>query len=248
MLTMRRFAWMVLAALLPMTNVWAEEEYPVVEVAEPFIELHTGPGRGFPVFYVVERGDEVEVIKRKTDWFKVRTAKGKVGWVKRAQMEKTLDVRGQTTQVAEAGFGDFSKRRWEVGLMGGDFNQTPIMTLFGGYAFNKNLLAEVSFSQVLGDFSSSEILNVNLISQPFPQWRFSPYFSLGVGHINTEPKATLVQVKDSSDTLAHVAGGMRIYLTRRFILRVEYKDYVVFSSDDNNEEFEEWQAGFAFFF
>jgi uncharacterized protein YgiM (DUF1202 family) len=248
MLIMRRFAWMVLVIVCAMGQAWAQDDYPRVEVAEPFIELHTGPARGFPVFYIVERGEQVVVIKRKTDWFKVRTGKGKVGWVARAQMEKTLDIHGQTTQVAEAGLGDFSQRRWEVGLMGGDFNNTPIMTLFGSFAFNKNLLAEMSYSQVLGEFSSSEIFNVNLISQPFPQWRFSPYFSLGLGHINTEPKATLVKVQDSSDTLAHVAGGMRIYLTRRFILRIEYKDYVAFSSDDNNEEFEEWQAGFAFFF
>lgn len=245
---MGRLAWVVLVLLLPLANAWGEDAFPQVEVAEPFLEMHTGPGRGYPVFYIVERGEQVEVLKRKTDWFKVRTAKGKMGWVKRTQMEKTLDLEGQTTQVAEAGLGDFSKRRWEVGLMGGDFNRTPIMTVFGGFAFNKNLQAELSYSQVLGDFYSSEILNLNLISQPFPQWRFSPYFSIGLGHINTETKATLVQAQDSSDDMAHVAAGMRIYLSRRFILRVEYKDYVAFSSDDNNEEFEEWQAGFAFFF
>ena len=28
-------------------------------IADPFIELHTGPGRGYPVFHVIERGREV---------------------------------------------------------------------------------------------------------------------------------------------------------------------------------------------
>ena len=34
----------------------------VVVVAEPYLEMHSGPGRGFPVVYVVGRGDEVILI------------------------------------------------------------------------------------------------------------------------------------------------------------------------------------------
>jgi len=48
--------------------------------------------------------------------------------------------------------------------------------------------------------------------------------------------------------VAHVGAGLRIYATRRFILRAEYKSYVVFTSRDDNEEVEEWKVGFAFFF
>jgi hypothetical protein len=226
----------------------AEEAYPEVKVADPYIELHTGPGGGYPIFHVVERGEFVEVIKRKTDWFQVRTAKGKTGWVERAQMERTLTAEGEATQFADAALGDFSKRRWEAGLLGGDFNGAPVMTFYGGYAFNANLSTELSLSQALGEFASSTLLNLNLVSQPFPEWRFSPFFTLGAGHIATKPRVTLVQAEDSSDATAHVGLGMRVYLSRRFILRAEYKSYVAFSSDDDNEEFEEWQAGFAFFF
>jgi hypothetical protein len=226
----------------------AEEAYPEVKVADPYIELHTGPGGGYPIFHVVERGEFVEVIKRKTDWFQVRTAKGKTGWVERAQMERTLTAEGEATQFADAALGDFSKRRWEAGLLGGDFNGAPVMTFYGGYAFNANLSTELSAAKVLGEFASSTLLNLNLVSQPFPEWRFSPFFTLGVGHISTQPRVTLVRAEDSNDATAHVGLGLRVYLTRRFILRAEYKSYVAFSSDDDNEEFEEWQAGFAFFF
>jgi hypothetical protein len=58
----------------------------------------------------------------------------------------------------------------------------------------------------------------------------------------------LIQAKDTQDLTAHMGLGLKVYLTRRFILRAEYKNYVGFSSDDKNEEFEEWKAGFAFFF
>jgi hypothetical protein len=242
-------ASLFMALLLAATWVSAADDaYPEVKVTDPYIELHTGPGVGYPIFDVVDRGDFVEVIKRKTDWFKVRTAMGKVGWVSRQQMEGTLTPTGEPTEFADAGLGDFTKRRWEIGLVGGTFNGAPVMTLYGAYALNANLSAELSASQVSGDFYSSDIVNVNLLSQPFPKWRYAPFFTLGLGQINTSPSVTLIQAQDSQDLIAHVGVGIKMYLTRRFILRAEYKNYVEFSSDDNNEDFEEWKAGFAFFF
>ena len=41
----------------------ADEEYYRVIVDEAYLELHTGPGRGYPVFHVVDRGMEVEVTQ-----------------------------------------------------------------------------------------------------------------------------------------------------------------------------------------
>ena len=104
----------------------ADVQYFSVRIAEPYIELHTGPGRGFPVFHVVDRGELVEVIKRRTDWFMLRTAKGKEGWAKRSAMELTLTPDGDETKFADADFGDFSRRRWEGGVMAGDFEGANI--------------------------------------------------------------------------------------------------------------------------
>ncbi len=226
----------------------ATEEYALLQVAEPFIELHSGPGVGYPVFHVVDRADFIEVLKRKTDWFKVRTADGKRGWVARAQLEKTLTAGGEGTQLKELAQGDFSQRRWEFGLLGGVFNNAAEISLYGGYAFHPNLSAELSGAQVLGDYSSSYLVNVKLLSQPFPRWRVSPFFSLGGGYLSTRPRTTLVPPEDRNDFTAHVGLGLRAWLSRRFILRAEFNRYITFSSDDNNEEFKEWKAGFAFFF
>ena len=237
---------LAIALLLFVSAVNAEDVAPEVKVADPYLELHTGPGSGYPIFYVVDRNEFVEVLKRKTDWFKVRTRKGKVGWVDIAQMENTVTTSGDVTHFAEVSFGDFSKRRWEVGLVGGSFNNAPIMTLYGGFAFNENLSSELSISKVVGDFSSSQLVNLNLVSQPFSKWRYSPFFTLGIGQIETKPRVTLILAEDRSDLVAHAGIGMKMYLTRRFIFRAEFKNYVAFSSDDYNEEFQEWKASHSF--
>ena len=61
-----------------------------VEVADAYLELHTGPGRGYPVTRVIPRGDHVEVLKRRTDWYLLRDDRGHEGWAKRKAMALTL--------------------------------------------------------------------------------------------------------------------------------------------------------------
>ena len=56
----------VVFALLPLKAAWADDEYVQVIIDDPFIELHSGPGRGYPVFYIAERGEQIVVRGRFT--------------------------------------------------------------------------------------------------------------------------------------------------------------------------------------
>ena len=233
---------------LATTMAHAGERYLSVRIAEPYIELHTGPGRGYPVFHVVDRGELVEVIKRRTDWFLLRTAKGREGWAKRSAMELTLTPEGEATAFADADFGDFSRRRWEVGVMAGDFEGANLITAYAGYMVTQNLSAEVQLSQAFGNFSDALIGSINLLAQPFPEWRVSPYFLLGTGAIYTDPNVTLVNEEDRFEQITNVGVGLRGYITRRFIVRAEYQNHVILQNTNDNQEINEWKAGVAFFF
>ncbi len=220
-----------------------------VQVADPYIELHTGAGRGYPVFHVEEREAWIEILKRKTDWFKVRTASGKEGWVAREQLERTLTPAGEHTEIRDATKKEFAFHRWEMGAMGGRFDEdADVMTVYGGFFFTPNFSVEASASKVFADFSDADMADVSLLIHPFPDWRVSPFFALGTGIIDVDPKTTLVEEQDRTDQLAHVGVGMRVYLARRFIFRAQYKNYVIFQSTDDNQEIDEWKAGFAVFF
>jgi len=227
---------------------FADEGAAIVEVADPYLELHTGPGEGYPIFYIVERGDTVEVLKRRTMWFLVRMTDGREGWVHRSQMERTLKPSGERLEFAEADQADFTDSRWEAGLLAGDFGGANIISVYGGYSINRHVGIELWGSQILGNFSNGWLASVNVIHETWPDWRVSPFFTLGTGVIHTEPKSTIVQGEDRTDQAAHAGAGFRIYATRRFLLRAEYKSYVIFTSRDDNEEVEEWKVGFAFFF
>jgi hypothetical protein len=226
----------------------AAGEFPTVTVADPYLELHTGPGAGYPIFHVIDRGEPVQIVMRRTDWFQVRGPDGKEGWVDRAQMAGTLQPGGSQIEFDQADQQDFTDAKWEFGLMTGDFGGANIISLYGGYSLNPNVAIEVWGSQILGNFSNGWMGSVNVVHETWPEWRISPFFTLGAGLVQTEPKSTIVQSEDRTDQIAHAGAGFRFYATRRFILRAEFKSYVVFTSRDDNEEVEEWKVGFAFFF
>jgi hypothetical protein len=245
-----RVASLALIALLAMVPGRAEaaREYRRVAVADPYLEMHTGPGRGYPVFHVVDRGESVEVIKQRTDWFLVRDAGGDEGWVNQEQMELTLNPDGSKVEFARADLQDFTNAKWELGALAGDFGGANIVSLYGGYSLNPHVSVEVWGSQILGNFSNGWTASVNVVHETWPDWRVSPFFTLGAGMIWTEPKSTIIQGEDRNDQIGHAGAGFRVYMARRFLFRAEYRTHVVFTSRNDNEEVEEWKVGFAFFF
>ena len=75
-------------ALSPFVFAEAEGEIPLT-IADPYIEMHTGPGSGYPIFHVVDRGEKIVILKSKTNWYKIRAVNGKEGWATRRQMQQT---------------------------------------------------------------------------------------------------------------------------------------------------------------
>ena len=222
-----------------------------VTIAEPFIEIHTGPAEGYPIFHVIDRGTEVRIIRRKTDWFKIQTEDGKSGWASRDQIRQTLLPSGEQFKAVESDQDDFTGRRWVMGVTGGEFDSTPVVTIFAGYSFTENLGAELHFGQSTGTRSNAKFVKANLLMQPLPDWRYSPYLTLGVGRIEVDPSSTLISQNDDTNTFAQYGVGIQAYVSRSFLVRVEANEYVIFSSTatrDDNEVINEWKFGFAVFF
>lgn len=245
---LRRLLTLPCACLLLVGLAAAGEQALDVTVADPYIEMHTGPGNGYPIFHVIDRGEDITILKRRTNWFKVRSARGKEGWVDREQLEQTLRPDGERMTIKDTTREDFLQRRWEFGAMAGDFGGANVVGLYGAYSFTAHLSAELGLAQVLGNASNGYLANARLTHLFFPEWRVTPYFSLGGGVVHTRPKSTLARAEDRTDEAASVGFGAQVYITRRFVLRAEINEYVVLTSRDDNEDVSEWKVGFAFFF
>lgn len=220
----------------------------VAQVSEPYLELRSGPARNYPVIQTAERDEFVEVLKQRTAWFKVRTQRGYTGWAHRDDVAQTLDRSGEPVALEQFTLDAMLTHRWRAGFTTGDFGGADALGVTLGFSLNQNLSVELGLTQALGPFAENVVLSAGLVHQFVPHRRLTPFFSLAGGVVRTDPKATLVLTEDREDTMAAVGFGARAWLTRRFVLRAEYRNYVVFTSRNDNEEIEEWKAGFTFFF
>jgi len=247
-LTRTIFTVFLYNCLLLAASIVYADEVQTTKVAEAYIELHTGPGRGYPVFHVVERGQQIRLIKKRTQWYKVESPDKKIGWVHEEEIALTLNADGSTYDAGQIAQRDFQSRQFEAGVLTGNYGGATALSLYGGWNFTENLATELALTQALGNVSDITFATVNLLHHPFPDWRYSPYFKLGTGIITTKPQATLIQAVDRTDETVHVGGGVKIYVSRQFFVRVEYNKHTILTSRNDNDEVEEWKIGISVFF
>ena len=219
-----------------------------LEVTDPYLELHTGPGRGYPVFFVVTRGQAVWITLRHTDWYKVVNDHGIEGWVERSQLESTLTAAGAQKPFRDLMLDDYLHRTVQLGAAWGEFKSEPMLKIWSSYRLSETLSLEATLGQVQGVFSGTTLWHVNLISEPWSDQRISPFFGIGLGKFNNLPNQSLVGALSTNAQLANATLGLRYYLTERFMLRADYSMYTAFVSNQRSLEYRAASAGLAFFF
>ncbi|MCR8922376.1 SH3 domain-containing protein [Dasania sp. GY-MA-18] len=226
----------------------ADSEYFQAQIAEPYLNIHQGPGKGHTVFYVAERGETISIIKSKTDWYKVETANGIQGWAHASAIALTLDSRQQPLDISLPDFASSQHRTWETGLQIGDFGGSDALSVYGSYFLTDNLSIEASYLETYGLTSNGSGSFIGISHQPFPQWRISPFVSVGGGRYQTQPKSNLAATKKRNDNVSYTAAGLRMYLAQRLLLRLQYSNYLIISNRDDDEEIEAWTLGISAFY
>ena len=219
-----------------------------VQVTDPYIELHTFPGRGYPVFFVAARGEWIAIELRHTDWYKVRTAGGKEGWVTRSQLQTTLAESGLQQGFPDVALNDYLARRVELGAGYGRFHREPMIKFWVAYRLSDTLTIESTLGQVQGVFSGSTLWHVNLQAEPWSDQRFSPFAGIGIGRFKNIPNQSLVSFQTTDARLADAIVGARYHLSDRFMIRADYAIYTAFVSDQRSAEYRAATLGFSFFF
>lgn len=226
----------------------ADKALEQVQVTDPYIELRTGPGRGFPIFFVAARKEWISIELRHTDWFRVRTIGGKVGWVNRHQLETTLTEAGGTKTFRDVVLDDYLSRRVQLGAAWGRFKSEPMLKLWTSYKLSDTLSVEGSLGQVQGLFSGTDFWHVNVLAEPWSDKRLSPFFGIGVGKFKNFPNLSLVGAVTTDAKLSNATVGVRYHLTDRFVVRADYSIYTAFIADTRTGEYRAFTAGLSFFF
>jgi hypothetical protein len=224
----------------------AATRYLDLVVADAYIEMHSGPGRGFPVTYVVGRDEHLRVLYSRTDWFKIRAPGGEEGWVRRADLARTLTESGDPAPIPP--YPEFSTHRWELGAGYGVYNRQNLVTTYGDFSLTSSLDAEFVVQQANGTLDNRYIASIGMRHTFIPEWKwFSPTAGLGTAFQYIEDKNPPAP-REKTNQMAYVSLGARGFITRRFLWRVDWRHYVVFNNLNVYEDLEEWKFGLAVFF
>lgn len=241
-------ACMVLLACGLAPQARAADEVERLIVADPYIELRTGPGRGYPIFHVAAREERIQILLRHTDWYKVRTENGREGWVNRLQLENTLTEAGGRKTFREIALDDYLQRRLELGAAWGRFKKEPMLKVWTAYRLSDTLTIEGTLGQVQGLFSGTDFWHFNLNVEPWSDKRLSPFFGIGFGRFKNIPNSSLVNAVQTNANLADASVGLRYHITDRFVARVDYSIYTAYIADTRSGEYRAVTAGLSFFF
>jgi hypothetical protein len=242
----RLLALVLLVQALHFGLAHAAEKYLVLVVTEPYLEMHSGPGRGFPVTYVIGRDEEVTVLYSRTDWYKVRAPRGQEGWVRRSDLALTETASGDPAPIPP--YPDFSTHRWEVGSGYGVYNRENLVTAYGDFSLTSSLDVEFVVQQAFGTLDNRYIATIGMRHTFIPEWKwFSPTAGIGTAFQYIQDKVPPAP-REKSNEMAYASLGARGFITRRFMWRVDWRHYVVFNNLNVYEDLEEWKFGLAVFF
>ncbi len=215
-------------------------------VADPYLEMHSGPGRGYPVIYVIARDETVTVLYSRTDWYRVRAPRGTEGWVRGTDLARTVLASGEPAPIPP--YPDFATHRWEVGAGYGIYNRQNLVALDADFGLTDSLDLEAVAARAFGTIDNRTIATLGLRHTFIPEWRwFSPTAGIGAGYqrvASIVPPAPL----EASNQLAYASLGARGFINRQFMWRLDWRTYVVFNKLNKNEELAEWKFGLSVFF
>ena len=227
---------------------WPLSAEPVpVKVAEGFVNLHSGAGKGYPVVQVALKGEAMLLLSRRTDWVKVEF-KQQTLWLARADLSQLITAEQQVFEIVDRQEDAYQNRRLEAGLLFGDFNGSSLYQLSLGYQFSPYIQTELALGQANGAQADNLSAELSVYLSPLPHWVVSPYFGLGGGVLRTTARTVLVQTPDRNNSLASAEVGLRYYISRNFIARAAYRRSVIITDRNDNEEIDTWKLGLSVFF
>src|SRR5690606_1013316 len=152
-------------------------------------ELHTGPGRGYPVIYVVEKGASIGIVSRRTSWYLVVDQQGKSGWVKRERLARTLVDTGVPVVLPETRHSDFLQHRVRLGFTLGWQERARQVPAMSGIGLCRQIGVEAEIGQLFSATTNGRQYSAILILEPTDRWAVTPFVSLGYGRQELELKS-----------------------------------------------------------
>jgi hypothetical protein len=239
------------------SNPHIDDKTPKVElkVIDTYLELHSGPGRGYPIFHVIEQGQTVKVHTRRTNWFFVSDRRNRKGWVKQESLARTLAPTGLPAALPNVQHGDFLAQQGRIGFAIGQQEKANTATVMAGFRLLSWAGLELEYGELFGESIDGESYGGSLIIEPFQlldsiaDWSFTPFISKGLGKQSWQRKVKSQIGTDNSfkNDYEFTGIGINYYIGLNFVVRGEYRKMFLNGANDNLSN-AAWRLGFSSFF
>jgi uncharacterized protein YraI len=232
----------------PSTALAKAQTFQSAVVAEAFLEIHTGPASSYPVFYVAERGETIQLMRRRVDWYKIRLANGTEGWAHRREIEKTLLASGYRKGFLERLYDDVVAGKTDLSWSAGTFAGDPALYVRVMYTLTDRLAAEASAGFAAGDLGSTQLYHGGLVITPWRGNWLAITGTLGGGSVHVSPTSLLVSTPSGTFPALYGGLGFTVPLFRNLEARGDVRYFTLFMNPERTREFQEYSAGLSFRF
>jgi hypothetical protein len=254
---MTRAAVLVMALVVVAAPATVEAKAdPQLRVIVPRAPIRTGPGFAYRELYRAEHGEVLPVVDRNGGyWFRVILPDGRFGWIYGEEvLPFVVDLEGSKASRAWAAvkrtlFAPSPIPSSHVGLtfsggaLGGDgmFMFRPAVTLDAHFALEGHL------GEAVGADGSLLLYGLDGDILLWPLGPLVPFVALGGGGATSFPKVNGVTQTGKTQFALDAGGGAAIILAKRIILRVDVRNYSLFTPNSTQNR-QEYSGGLAVFF
>lgn len=217
-------------------------------IVEPFLEIHTGPGSSYPVFYIAEKGETIRLMKRRVDWYEIRLRNGTEGWAHRREIEKTLLASGVRKRWSERIYDDLIAGKAALGWSAGTFAGDPALYVRLTYPLMDHLAFEATGGFASGDLGGAQLYHGGFVVMPWTVQWMALTATMGGGVAHVTPTSLLVNAESGTFPTAYAGAGIKIPLFRNLEGRVDVRHFTLFMNTERTREFQEYSAGLLFRF
>jgi hypothetical protein len=250
MVIVYRFLTFILFTLCLVFNSSAKAEERVqLMVIDAYLEMHSGPGRGYPIIHTLEQDEPMTVLRRRGSWYQVANRHHKKGWIQQEKLARTIAPSGLPAALPDTQHGDYLAQQGRIGFALGQQGDAETATFVAGFRLLSFVGAELEVGQIFGTRIDGISYGANLLLEPFQNWSFTPFMSTGFGKQSWQQKEKLNvgNANEFNSEYTFIGGGINYYIGYNFVVRGEYRQ-VALAGDNDSLRNSTWRIGFSSFF
>lgn len=241
-----------LDALAEAVDIDTVEESIELIVIDSYLEMHSGPGRGYPIIHTMEQDEPITVLRRRGSWYQVANRHDKRGWIQQEKLARTIAPSGLPAALPDTQHGDYLAQQGRIGFALGQQGGAETASLIAGFRLLSFIGTELEYGQIFTSQEDGYNYGANLIFEPIKSWSFTPFISTGYGKqvLKKKKKLSVGKSNEFNYDYAFIGGGINYYIGYNFVVRGEYRQVSLTGDTIDNKTVRNstWRIGFSSFF